>query len=196
MQISVKGKQIDVGDALREHVEFALEAAVEKYFENALEAHVAFSREGPMFRSDISVHVGRGIQLQGHATTDNAYSAFDTAAEHIDKRLRRYKRRLRDHHKSVTGERLVAQQYILAEESETVEAEPEADTQPVVIAEMETEILTLTVSEAVMRMDLANLPTLMFRNKAHGGLNVVYRRLDGNIGWIDPQTSSGKSGAA
>jgi ribosomal subunit interface protein len=196
MQISVKGKQIDVGDALRVHVESALEASVEKYFENAMEAHVAFSREGPMYRSDISVHIGRGIQLQGHATTDNVYSAFDTAAEHIDKRLRRYKRRLRDHNKSATGEHLRAQQYILADEPDADESEVEAGTQPVIVAEMETEILTLTVGEAVMRMDLADLPTLMFRNKAHGGLNVVYRRSDGNIGWVDPRTGSGNAGTA
>ncbi len=190
MKILVTGKQLDIGDALRAHVDSSLDATVGKYFGNVIEAHVVLSREAHRFRSDISVHVGRGIRLQGHAEAEDAYAAFDSAAERIAKRLRRHKRRLRDHHtvKSVQEEGLTAQQYILAGTNEE-EAEAEADNHPVVIAEMTTEIATLTVGEAVMRLDLADMPAMMFRNSAHGGLNVVFRRPDGNIGWIDPADS-------
>ena len=142
-----------------------------------------------MFRVDISVHAGRGLVMQGGGSADEAYAAFDGALGRIAKRLRRYKRRLCNHHK-VRGpeETLAAQQYILAVESDDDEEVPE-DAQPAIIAEMAHEIATLTVGEAVMRMDLADLSVMMFRNRGHGGLNVIYRRDDGNVGWIDPSDS-------
>ena len=191
MQVSITGKQFDVGNALRTHVEDRLADAVAKYFDRAIEATVVLSREGKgkLIRADISVHVGRGITLQGHAETNDAYGAFDAAVERIAKRLRRYKRRLRDHRKksgAAETSALQAQQYILAEPG-GAEAEPEQNAPPVVIAEMTTAIETLTVGEAVMRMELAEAPVLVFQNSAHGGINLVYRRNDGNVGWIDPQ---------
>lgn len=187
MQIAVKGKQIDVGDALRSHIETTLNATVSKYFDKAMEATVALARDAHLFRADISVHIGRGLLLQGHGEAGDAYAAFDSAEERIGKRLRRHKRWLRDHRKDRTdrADTLVANQYVLAAGSEADEAEPEAS--PVIVAEMATEIDTLTVGEAVARMDLADLSAMLFRNRAHGGLNMVYRRSDGNIGWIDPQ---------
>jgi ribosome hibernation promoting factor len=195
MQISIRGKQLDVGDALREHIRSRLGETVEKYFGQAIESSVVLSREGPLYRADISVHVGRNILVQGHAGADSPYGAFDGAAERIAKRLRRYKRRLRQHRNAKAeraSENLVAQQYILAEEPEPAPddeaaavTEPDA---PVVVAEMTTEIETLTVSEAVMRMDLADQPALVFRNRSHGEINVIYRRRDGNLGWIDPMS--------
>jgi len=125
--------------------------------------------------------------LQAQGIAEHPYAACDGALERIAKRLRRYKRRLRDHHKNDTTH-LPAAQYILAGNSEGEGDHEERDSgQPVVIAELATTIPTLTVGEAVMRMDLAELPAMMFCNRAHGGLNVVYRREDGNIGWIDPQ---------
>ena len=187
MQLSVTGKQLDVGDALRTHVEESLEASVGKYFDNAIEANVVFSRVAHRYRTDISVHVGRGILVQSHAEVSEPYPAFDTALEHLDKRLRRHKRRLRNHHKGAKEKFLPAQQYILAGETEEPPAEESEKQWPVIIAEMATEIPMLTVEEAVMRLDLGELPALMFSNSAHRGLNVVYRRSDGNIGWIDPQ---------
>jgi hypothetical protein len=141
----------------------------------------------------VSAHIGRGILLQAHAESHDPYGAFDAAGERLDKRLRRYKRRLRDHRKEDTAEAepLPAQQYILqAAEVESAD-ESEEDAQPVVIAEMSTNISSLTVSEAVMRMDLAEQTAMLFRNRAHGGLNMIYRRPDGNIGWIDPQGNQG-----
>jgi ribosomal subunit interface protein len=183
MDISVKGKHLDVGDAMRGYAEDQLNAAVSKYFDRALDATVILSKEGRMFRAKISVHAGRGMVMQGGGQADDLYPAFDSALEHITKRLRRYKRRLRDHHKGRgASESLPAQYSIIAAEEE----EPVAGDQPTIIAEMSHEIATLTVGEAVMRLDLSENPVMMFRNGATGGLNVVYRRADGNIGWIDP----------
>lgn len=190
MQVMVTGKQLDVGDALRSHVETQLSDAVSKYFENAIEASVVFSSlgKGKMVRSDISVHVGRNIQMQGHAEAGEARAAFDGAMERIAKRLRRYKRRLRDHRRAASeAAALEAQQYVLAAGNEDEEERITENGQPVVVAEMTTHIESLTVGDAVMRMDLANTEVLVFQNEAHGGINVIYRRSDGNIGWIDPQ---------
>ena len=196
MHLSVSGKQLDVGDALKSHVEQGLTTTVEKYFGNAIEAHVVFSRVAHQVRSDISVHVGRGIIVQGHDESDDPYAAFDGATDRIGKRLRRYKDRLRDHHRNEAqrAEDQVAQQYVLAAEEETaLEASGMEGSNPVVIAESSTEIRTTTVGEAVMLMDLAELPAMMFRNIAHGGLNMLYRRSDGNIGWVDPRGNREKT---
>ncbi len=203
MQISVTGRQIDVGDALRRRVETNLADSVVKYFDHAIEGNVVFSREAQGVRVDISVHVGRGIMVQGHGRAENAHTAFDGALDRIAKRLRRHKRRLRDHHRdhktSLADDALQAQQYILSGEGEAEDEavdneDPPIDSgepSPVVIAEMTTRIDSLTVGEAVMRMDLADQPALIFRNSGHGGLNVIYRRTDGNIGWIDPEGNPG-----
>ena len=181
MDISIKGKQLDVGDAMRGYAEDQLTSAVSKYFDKALDATVILSRDGHMFRAEISVHAGRGMVMQGGARAGDPYPAFDGALDRITKRLRRYKRRLRDHHKG-RGATLPAQYSIIAAEDEDLAVED----QPTIIAEMPHEIATLTVGEAVMRLDLAENPVMMFRNCATDGLNVVYRRADGNIGWIDP----------
>jgi len=193
MQLSVTGKQIDVGDALREHIETALDTTVSKFFDNAIEGSVVLARHAHLFRADISVHIGRNMLLQGHAEAGDPYAAFDAACERIAKRLGRYKSRLRDHKKGAKagGQALMASQYILAANEGDEEATLEDN--PVVVAEMATAIDTMTVSEAVMRMDLADVPAILFRNSAHGGLNMVYRRSDGNVGWIDPQSASGRA---
>jgi ribosomal subunit interface protein len=185
MEISIKGKHVDVGDALRGHAESQLQNSVKKYFENAINSTVVFSKEGPGFRADISVHAGRGMIMQGGADGNDAYVAFDSALGRISKQLRRYKGRIRNHHKNGPSEDeiLMAQYSILASEGE--DELPEVG-EPAIVAEMPHKIATLTVSQAVMRMDLAQTPVLMFRNRAHGVLNVVYQRTDGNIGWIDP----------
>jgi ribosomal subunit interface protein len=193
MQVTVTGKQIDVGDSLRGHVEAATIAVVDKYFGRAIEAHVVFSRERHVFVSDISVHAGRGLLVQCQGRSEDAYAAFDGAADRLEKQLRRYKRRLRNHHKGAkTGEepeaQLSATDYVLAHGDEA-EVASDKD-QPLIIAEMRTGIPQLSVSEAVMRLDLAELPALLFRNSKHGSLNMVYRRRDGNVGWIDPDLAA------
>ncbi len=194
MQLSVKGKQLNVGDALRTHVSDSLSRILGKYFGDAIEVSVTISRDGHMYRAVVAAHVGRGIQVQAQGAAEEPYPAFDTAAEHLAKRLRRYKGRLRDHHKDSgpKAETLLAQQYILAGDDEEESAEDVGQGQPAVVAEMTTEIPSLTVSEAVMRMDLADQPALMFRNSSHSGLNMIYRRTDGNIGWIDPRGNRGE----
>lgn len=192
MNLTVKGKNIDVGDALKTRAQESLDHIFGKYFSNPIEATVTMSKETYLFASQISVHVGRGIMLQAEGEADTANAAYDAAAETLASRLRRYKRRLRDHHRAAT-ESMRAQAYILAPEAD----EPEEDAhhangaeQPVVVAEMQTDIPTLTVGEAVMRLDLANGQAMMFLNRAHGGLNMVYRRNDGHIGWVDPRLAA------
>ena len=179
MQISVTGRQIDVGDALRGRVETNLADSVVKYFDHAIEGNVVFSREAKGVRVDISVHVGRGIMVQGHGQAENAHTAFDSALDRIAKRLRRHKRRLRDHHrdhkKNRADDALQAQQYILSGEAEDGAVDNEESTidggepSPVVITEMTTRIDSLTVGEAVMRMDLADQPALIFAIRAMAG---------------------------
>lgn len=190
MQITVTGKQIDVGEALRQHAEVALEDVAEKYFGNAIEAHVVFSREAHLIRADLQVHIGRGILVHSESQAQDPYVAFDSAAEHLNKRLRRYKRRLRDHHaheKSRQRDEQAGRTYVLQPVGDEDAPPADADeAQPIVIAEMDTPIPQLSVSEAVMRLDLADLPALLFFNSARGTLNVVYRRRDGNISWVDP----------
>ena len=188
MQLTVTGKQIDTGDVFRSHVEESLGSILGKYFKTAIEAHVVLSREAHLSRAEISIHIGRGIVVNAGGAAAEAYTAFDYAAERIAKQMRRYKRRLRDHHAkgrepSEASER--ATDYVLAPIAE--EAEEDAGDAPAVIAEMSTGVPSLTVGEAVMRMDLAAAPVLLFRNRSHGELNIVYRRTDGNIGWIDPE---------
>jgi len=188
MHLTVKGKQLDVGDALRQHMDTSLAGIFGKYFGDALDASVLLTREAHLYRSQITVHVGRGIRLESRGEAEAPYAAFDVAAERLGKRLRRYKRRLRDHHRrEVVAE--PAQSYVLAEGED--ESNESSDGPPVVVAEMATEVPTLTVSEAIMRLELAEETAMLFRNRAHSGFNMIYRRADGNIGWVDPTGNRG-----
>jgi ribosomal subunit interface protein len=199
MQLTVSGKQVDLSDALRVHVSRQLETITGKYFDHALEAHVTFSRARSFFTCDINVHAARGLILRGEGEAGDAHAAFDDAAEHIAKRLRRYRRRVNEHAREVTrkAQPEMARQFVLREiydredgSEELVEpkingAVPEVGPHAAVIAELQTEVETLSVSEAVMRMDLTDQPVLLFRNAGNQALNVVYRRSDRHIGWID-----------
>ena len=195
MQITVSGKQVELSDALRTRVSTQLETIASKYFDQALEAHVTFSKARSFFTCDINVHAGRGLQLRGEGEAADANAAFDDAAEHIAKRLRRYRRRVNDHARDMAHRARPekARQVILREEEHPEGHEPTApegrtlaEAYATVVAETHTEIASLTVGEAVMRMDLADQVVMMFRNSTSGVLNVVYRRPDGHIGWIDP----------
>lgn len=185
MQVLVSGKQIDVGDALRSHVSERLVAAIGKYFADPIDAHVVFSREGQGYRADCAVHIGHGIDAHSRADAAEIYASFDVAAERLEKRLRRYKRRLRNHR---DRERplavLQAQDYVLASEAGEDEEVGE-EFNAVIVAESQRDVHARTVGEAVMEMDLADLPVVLFRNAGNGHLNVVYRRHDGHVGWID-----------
>jgi ribosomal subunit interface protein len=186
MQITVSGKQVDLSDALQERVSQELTGITGKYFEHAQEARVTFTRSRLGFGCDINLHAGRGLTLRGEAEGTDAYTAFDKAAAHVGKRLRRYRRRVNEHSRDDAQRARPdsARQLILRAEAEDHE-ETEISA-PTVIAESTTEIAHLSVGEAVMRMELADHTVLMFRDLNSGVLNVVYRRADGNIGWIDP----------
>ena len=190
MNIQVTGKHIDIGDALRSHVSDRLASGVAKYFDRPVDSFVAFTKEGNDFRCDASVHLSSGISLQSSGQAAEIYSSFELAAERLEKRLRRYKSRLKDHHNANKSAlpAMEASTYVIRSNDES--DEEVADLQPVIIAEDVTKIGTLSVGEAVMQMDLQESPVVLFKNGKSGGLNVVYRRADGNIGWIDPRNAT------
>jgi ribosomal subunit interface protein len=190
MDIRVSGHQIDTGEALRTHVEARLNAIAEKYFSRAISAQVTFGK-GPYdhsFTCDIVAHVPQGVVLKGRGAGAEAHAAFDQSADRIEKQLRRYKRRLKDRHVQTAHAAAVAESVeagytVFAAASE--EEEP-ADNPPVV-AETRVDIPDASVSDAVMLLDLRNTNALMFRNSGTGNFNMVYRRGDGTIGWVEPQ---------
>jgi ribosomal subunit interface protein len=192
MQIHVSGKGVEVGESLRTHIENQIEEHVKKYIDRITNMHVVVSKEAHLFRVDITGNMGThaGLVIRSRGEVADVYAAFDEALEKMSKQLRRYKRKITNHHKHydeapMPGKRVKGKKYVLP--PETGEHEEEDKHSGLVIAEKPTEIETLTVSQAVMKMDLQDLPALMFFNKAHGGLNVVYRRVDGNISWVDPE---------
>ena len=193
LQVAITGKRMAVSEGFRSRVETRLGSAVAKYFGDAIDASVTIFKDGGQVCSDCSVHVGHGIDVKSRGQAADAYAAFEDAAERIEKQLRRYKRRLRNHHNkrrdSVPPAR-AARTYVLSDDADEPEPADTEDLRPVVIAETTTEIPTCTTGEAVMRMDLADQPVVMFHNSAHGRINLVYRRSDGNIGWIDPKEGS------
>ncbi len=198
MHIEIVSKGIDVSDALRNRVETQILESIGKYSTRPGDAHVAVSREGHGFRVDCSVHLDSGVMLQTRGMANDAYAAAESALERLDKRLRRYKGRIKD--RTAARERAEADMAAITvfegrEESfDDVVAgalnggsTEDAVGDPVVIAESQAELPTLTVSMAVFDLDLTGAPVLVFRNAAHGALNVVYRRPDGHVGWVDPE---------
>ncbi len=194
MQISVSGKGVDVGESLRTHIENQIEEHVNKYIDRVTSVQVVISREAHLFRVDITGNLGThsGIVIRSSGDAGDAHSAFDLALDKTTKQLRRYKRKLTNHHKGDAGNvtelpRAKGKKYTLKPET----GEQEDNTHSgLIIAEQSTDIDTMTVSEAVMKMDLQHLPALMFFNSSHGRLNVVYRRSDGNISWVDPEAKA------
>ena len=187
MRYQISGKQIDIGTALQTHVQTELNEAVKKYAERPTDANVIFSRSAHEYVCEATVHLSTGLTATAKAHATEIYAAFDGCRDKMEKQLRRYKRRLKDHHRdrSEPVELFGASSYILASEEQAENTEPET-LQPIIIAEMETKIPSLSVGEAVMQMELSGAPVLVFRNEGKEGVNVVYRREDGNIGWIDP----------
>ena len=191
MRYQITGKQIDIGEALQTHVQTEMGEVVNKYAGRPTDANIVFSKSGHEFVCETEVHLSTGLTAQAKGKATEIYAAFDAASEKMEKQLRRYKRRLKDHHKDRPQpvELSDAGSYILASNTESDEQEPEGVTS-MIVAEMETKIPSLSVGEAVMQMEIADAPVLVFRNERHSGINVVYRREDGNIGWIDPRNSS------
>jgi len=195
MQIQVTGKHVDVGEALRTRVSDEITASIGKYFDrDGGGADVVVSREGFAFRVDCAVTLASGQALTTQGLGGDAHLAFDAALARLTKRIRRYKNRLKDHHPQAVAARAAetAAYFVLQAPSDDatdddLEASEEGFPEPMVIAETETAVETMTVSMAVLELDVTESQTIVFRNAAHGGLSVVYRRPDGNIGWIDPR---------
>ena len=199
MQVQIAGKKIEVGAALQERIAFGLENRVSKYFNRTGEAFVTVSKPGWAFYCDCSIHLPSGVTLQAHGEGDDGYQAFEMALDKIEKRVRRYKNRLRDHRAAPNGNGVlseIAAERIILPRDETNEPDEDAGAEsglagaagdaPAIVAESDTKIRTMTVSMAVMQLELVESPAVLFRNAAHGRLNMVYRRHDGNVGWVDP----------
>lgn len=187
MTLRVSGKNMDVGDALRGKAEEHFAAVVGKYFDGGYDGHLTLTPDGAGFRADCAVHLDSGVVLQASAQGGDATSAYELMANNIEKRLRRYNRKLKQRPRgidAVTPDAVPAQYTVFGAGSELDELEE--DYAPPVIAETTKNLRQLSVEEAVMELDLSGGQVVMFRHAGHGGLNVVYRRSDGNIGWIDP----------
>jgi putative sigma-54 modulation protein len=189
MPFRVSGRNLDVGDALRQRVNDRIVEAVGKHFQG-YSGHVTVGREGFGFRTECAIHLPSGITLEAEAIAVDAYASADQVAIRIEKRLRRYKRRLKDRQTATRSggdgtEALATTSYVIeAPEQESDEEVTEFN--PVIIAESTTSLRTLPVSEAVLELDLTGAAVVVFRHAGHGRINIVYRRPDGHIGWIDP----------
>jgi ribosomal subunit interface protein len=187
MEITVLGRNMDVGDALTSRIEAEFEEAVERYFENAIDGAATLTRQQKRFTAALRAHIARGTNVESSGTADDAHAAFDIALEKLAKQLRRYKRKLvSQHHQATPTAGAPAIDYVLEDDPDSPEAAHDGQGEPVIVAETTMAIPTLNVSGAVMRMDLSGRAALFFRHAGTGRLNAVYRRDDGNVGWIDP----------
>ena len=195
MTLRISGKNLDVGEALRSKAEARVVAALGKYYEGGVQGHVTVAKDGTGFKTDGVVHLSSGITLEASGVAHDAYASLDKMAERIEKRLRRYKRRLKDHSASANGRRAVQEipSYVIAAPDQDIEEEETGPTghHPAIVAESTRSLHELTVGDAVAELDMTGAPVVVFRNAGNGRVNVVYRRRDGNIGWVDPPAASG-----
>jgi len=189
MSLRVSGKNMDVGDALRTRATEQFDAVVAKYFDGHYDGHLTIAHDGNGYRADCAVHLDTGAVLQTSAQAGDATSAYELMAETITKRLRRYHRKIKALGRKGPDAATAAQSYVLGIPDEHDELHE--DYAPPVIAETTSNLRSLSVGEAVMELDMAQRDVVVFRHAGHGGLNVVYRRADGNIGWIDPALGAG-----
>jgi ribosomal subunit interface protein len=186
MPFRVSGKNLDIGGALRERISARIVEALSKYFDGGYSGHVTVEKEGFGFRTECAIHLDSGITLHTEANAADAYASADQSALRIEKRLRRYKRRLKDHHTARTnGAAIDAPSYVIEAPSHDSDDEV-TEFSPVIIAEATTLLKQLSVSEAVMELDMTGAPVVVFRHATDGRVNLVYRRPDGNVGWVDP----------
>ncbi|MEO1323787.1 MAG: ribosome-associated translation inhibitor RaiA [Pseudomonadota bacterium] len=184
MTIQIAGRHLDVGDALKERISDGLEAAVTKYFDRSFDANVTVEKRGHEVITDCNVHLPSGIVLQSKGAASDPYASLEESLEKMEKRVRRYHRRLKDHHKRSPLPSEPATAFIIkGSEEDLSEDKGEA---PLIVVESASDVKTMSVSEAVMQLELSDTPAVLFRNVKHSGLNMVYRREDGNIGWVDP----------
>jgi ribosomal subunit interface protein len=191
MSFRVSGKNLDVGDALRERINDRIAETVGKYFDGGYSGHATLAKDGFGFRTECAIHLDSKITLHAEGIAPDAYASADQAAARIEKRLRRYHRRLKDHRAERNDEPSIdAASYIIAAPEDEGETESGAFT-PVIIAESTTALKRLSVSDAVTELDMTGAPVVVFRHAAHGGINIVYRRADGHFGWIAPPALTG-----
>lgn len=201
MDLRVSGKNFSLGEAMRQHVTDRIGSAVEKYFDGNVAGHVVVDHEGSGYRTDCTLHLASGVTLQAEGSAMEPYVSFEQAADRLEKRLRRYKRRLKDHHNGASnghagrneGAETMAT-YVLESPADDVEIE-EGEFSPVVVAEKTAKLRRISVSDAVLDLDMTGASVLVFRNAGTDRVNIVYRRSDGNIGWLDPVGSDGGAGA-
>jgi ribosomal subunit interface protein len=188
MTIQVTGKNLDVGEALRSYVQGRVGQTVEKFIGRDTTGHVRIEKEHGEFRTNCSIHLWQGMSLEARGEAPDPYQSADLACERLEKRVRRYKRRLKRKGGGETPRRQTpATDYVI--QAAQAEHKERDEDNPVIIAEAESPVHEMSVSDAVMQMDLSDRPFVMFRNASHGEINMVYRRDDGNIGWIDPAVS-------
>ena len=194
MTLRISGKSISVGDALRSRVSERTDEVLRKYFDGNYSGHITLSKDGFGFRTDCSLHLDSGITLEADSNAADAYASADQALVMIEKRLRRYKSRLKDR----SARKTYAANAALADidaPSYVIEAPAEGDEEvtaysPVIIAEATTSLKRLSVSEAVMELDLTGAACIVFQHGSSGRVNIIYRRTDGNVGWVDPPAVS------
>ncbi len=189
MPIKISGKNVETGQALREHINTRVSEVLAKYFDGGYTGHVVVERDGPSYAADVSLHLDSGIVLQTHGSSHDIYPAVDQAADRLTSRLRRYKERLKSRHSShgthePIPEATPVPAYVIATPDEHEEVP--ADFAPVIVAETTHALRTQSVGQAVLDLDLTGAPVVVFRNAGNGAINVVYRRRDGNVGWVDP----------
>jgi ribosomal subunit interface protein len=198
MDIKIYGHHFDLGDALQVYITDKLEVINEKYFGRAINVSVNIDKETKsLFRTHISLAVGKDIQVSATAKTHDVHASFDEAAEKIAKQLRRYKRKLKDHHEQMeSAEAMRVPEYtfgksLLSDQvDQLTDSEIESQDEPMIIAEMTTNIQTMSVSDAVMRLNLSGNNAMLFHNSKNNAINMVYVRQDGNVGWVDTKQAT------
>jgi ribosomal subunit interface protein len=187
MSLRISGKHMEIGDAFKIRIEDRIEDALTKYFDKGAQGHVTVEKSGNRFKADCVMHLDTGAMLQASGEGQDPDGSFEAAAERLEKRLRRYKRRLKNHHTQEAASRTENYAYkVLEALPEDDEEELPEDYAPAIIAETKMQLATLPVASAVLQLDLQDNPVYVFRNAGSGDVNLVYRRPDGNIGWIDP----------
>ena len=198
MVVRISGKNFNIGEALRVHVRDRVDSAVARYFDGSVSGHVVLDHEGSGYRTDCTLHLALGVSMHAEGRAQEPYASFEQAADRLERRLSRYKRRLKEHHSGfepnaaaqVDGE--VIADYVIEGAEDAVDG---TTFHPVVVAERTSAMKTMPVSEAVMELDFTGAPVQVFRHAGNGRVNIVYRRSDGNIGWLDPGAADRTSGA-
>ena len=191
MNVQINGKQIDIGSSLSTHAKGKVTEVITKYSKSATDSTITFSKDRYEYFCDIFIHLATGMTVQAKGKAIDIYDSFEDSLEKIDKQLRRYKRRLKNHHndRKKPIEFMYANSYIISNQNEE-DSHKKESLKPLIIAEMQEKIPTISVGEAVMQMELSGANMLIFRNSSHQKINVVHLREDGNIGWVDPEHSN------